>query len=489
MANLNSLGQGNTNWRDFVAELQSYASQYVPGLSQNLNLDSSSATDQEAARDILSLLPPPTVQPMLFSFIASDFENNFTIDRSGDPSLASKTFGDVESAVVLSGLSSWGQNLALQDQLSTEDVKSKATNPLEIALERYIKTGSDSPNTLDSLSNFKDAPLSTALMRTANPALLISAFEIAQQRLVIDMLDKWIEAEAERADQARRDDRIRREKKPSPLQEIISGYVDEVKKGTVDLSQPAISLLIVSLTSATLAVTSTQQVGSIGLVTTNMIDDSIQAAVIPPMPQDMRDVLSLMAQGMVSISQVWALPVTFAFLKGKERTEKEVDQASARAYTATLISFLNSETFSKFISSRIDFLTQKYGLTEAQGRVIDATVRIALIVSSLALLYRMEVGALSGAELKLLMTVDQNTPEGKKLYDLLTPYMKLAIDTLYVELSKLPEEARNKLIDILCMYYDKSPDVKTMMDPTKAFLALWKPDTRATSSEALEQKG
>ncbi len=317
-------------------------------------------------------------------------------------------------------------------------------------------------------------PQHFSIDKTGGATLDLKTLAIQQQQIILQMLDKWAESNAKIAKMIKDEELHKEQTKPNALQQIIHDQIHNEQINKKKIEEPMASILIMSLVGVVVGAINS---GMGSATSSSIITDTVQAATGVPMATQVAQELSLVAQGMVVVSQLWSLPVTFAFLKSDpEMSEQGVTRASARAYSTTLVTFINSNSFNDFLINRIQGLK----IPAQKVSAIVSTIKVTLMISALALMYKVDTGSLTAGELKALISGKVKTPDD---------YMKSLITNIQTELAQIPEPGRSKLVSTLLLYYDKSPDVESMMAPAKAFTALWTPDARTKSEEALARKG
>lgn len=481
MGYLGSIQNSGVNWNDWVQFLTSQGSQYIQGTGfppADGTTYTTPLSEKERIEALLQAIPPPYITPALFSTIAADFPNSFSIDQAATAG-GSTSFGSVESSVILAALASWAKEIDNQRELAQESIKRREANPLAVGLSLYVEDGGSQSGMLSSYSTLRNTPFLSSSIQTVNPALAEQAYQVAMSQLVFELLDQWCKYEAQRAEMVRDDERRRELTRVSPLQQLISNYVDELQKEDSRLAQPAVALLVTAISGATIAsITSPQPIGGGAPLTSNIIDESIR--VIPPtiLPTELSQQMSLIAQGLLTVAQQWAMPITLFFLKGKEVEGEMLTKSMAHAFSAAVNSFVNSSSFSQFLTVAIQ--TYAPNLKESERKELAATIKFTLFMASLAVLYKALLGSIKGAELKVLLTHDISIADD---------YLHAVISYCKAELMNISPAKREKLIDALCFYYEGHQEVDSLLDPNRAFLALWQKDERLTSDEGVSQRG
>lgn len=481
MGYLGSIQNSSVNWNAWLDFLATQGAQYLPNTGSDHSDEAFTTlplSEKERIESLLQGIPPPYITPALFSTIAADFPNRFSLEQAGGSIAASMPMGTAESAVVLAALAAWAKEINNQNDLVQESLKRKENNPLAVGLELYVRDGGSSGEALSSYALLRNTPLISSTVQTVNPTLAEQAFQIAMGQLVFELLDQWCKYEARRADMVREDEKHREITKLSPLQQLVSSYVDELKKSDSSLTQPAVTLLVSAITGATIASMTTAQVGANAPLTSNIIDESLR--VIPPtiVPLDLSQQMSLIAQGLIAVAQQWAMPITLFFLKGREVDAEVLTKSMAHAFTAALTTFIKSESFNRFLAAALN--TYAPNCSEKEKKEIEATIKFTLLMASLAVLYKALFGSIKGAELKMLLTNDVQVNDD---------YLHAVISYCKAELMRLPANKRDKLIDALCFYYENHQNADTLLDPNRAFLALWGKDERLATDEGVTQRG
>ncbi len=295
---------------------------------------------------------------------------------------------------------------------------------------------------------------------TADPSLIEKAFKIAEQKLVLSMLEKWSESTAKLAEEAKEYRRKVDIKEQDEHFRILRDYLKTASEKTPVSMQPAFALLLGSIAADTSVIPLIQSLVP-GLTTAQMVAPPLLHAAVA-------SELSLLAGGLLATTVAWATPIAISLAKASPKeSEEQFSKDAAKAFALSLAGILTSESMARFIKVRIDHAVAANLLTREQAQSVMSTFTISLLATAMALLYKSEAGGVTGGELKGIMDGSISLSQD----DFLLTLAKLVKE----QLEKIPTKDREGILSQIFDSYDANPSLTTLLDPVKIFLALWDP--------------
>lgn len=300
----------------------------------------------------------------------------------------------------------------------------------------------------------------SAISPNADPTLIEKAFRIAEQKLVLAMLEKWSESTAKMAEQAREYRREVALKTQEEQSRILREYIKAAAEKTPVAMQPAFAMLLGAI-AADASLISTIQAIVPGLATAQV--------VLPPLLHvTVASELTLLAGGLLATTVSWATPIAISLARASpHESERQFGIDAAKAFALTLAGMLTSESVTRFMSTRMDQAVTNKLLSKDQAQTALATLNICLLASAMALLYKSEAGGVTGGELKGIMDGSISLSQD----DFLLTLAKLVKE----QLEKIPTRDREAILSQIFGSYDANPSLTTFLDPIKIFIALWDP--------------
>lgn len=413
--------------------------------------------------DILALMPPP---PMLslaqLQFLASNFSTNFGINRAALNTGISPT----ESAIALAAATSWAKNETAQKELVQEIIKTENKNPIESALLQYVTNSQATGFDIASLQTIlKTSPSLSTLFHTIDPTLTVKAYQIAEQQIILTMLDTWVEMEGQRADKARAQAKIDDIKADQIVKNMIQEYIQETTLKKENFAQPIVSIMLSAITG-----------GSIGIGVTTLpktlmtpVLEIMNSEPLQSIPNPLKTELTALLQGLVTAVSAWATPVamTLAFVS-KGMNLSQFNKDAARSFVITLATFLTNPGFDQLLLSRFDKAISAGLISKDLVDRYMATIKIGLLMNGLALLYKTEYGGITGKELKAFFDGSFDVTNDE--------YSSLIVKLILEQLQKVPVEDKTALFTTLFASYDKTASYRWVeSEPITTFVSLWDP--------------
>ena len=448
-------------------------------------------SDKELIEELIAMLPKSWVDPALATQLWQNLNLNLGLAgiATGD---RMSVFSAAQSSIVLGVLSSWGKSLAAQAEALQEDIARENSNPLISALRSFVRSGGRgaSADSIDFVQLLRSSPtllssLQSAL-QTVDTHLLMQAYKIAEQKIILAILDKWTEMTAKLADQFKEDQwaRIHHTKMNS---RIVESYLEDVAAGKQTLSQPELSIAMagnVGGQSVQLGLLLDPETGKVRL---NPAKESIIPVglsplvasfddISPNLPPDMREALHLICAQLLintsSASAYWNIPgaVTIASALPMDETGSNITKASARAYAFTISGFVFRPEFEAFVTSAILKNVDKSHLPEGHLEQYITTMKVLLLTNALGAVDKTETGGviIRGADLAALLSGTSMPPLDADDHRL---GLVRDINTLLATMPDKGVALRGELI----AYFDSNPDVDAMIDPARAIMALADP--------------
>lgn len=462
-------GGQNFSWLDYLAELHLSPTTglEIPTTTPVSEEESVwlSKSDQEMARDIAALmLLPPTLSPAAFQALSINFPDNFSITNVAAGAGNLTSFGATETGITLAAAFSWARTQNQQSALVQLMLGGVQTNPLQIALTQFVNQAEISPVDAQNIQLLlRQMPVLCAVIRTVEPSLVLKAFSIAEQQLVLSLLDKWVAAEQAYAEASREAAKERDIKLQQAALEILRSYFSKVSTQKEVLSAPVISTIIGSLLTSSITLETASLASPFISAITGLSESIPLISNIAPSVQALLGALSL---GLISASSTWATPVSMALIKSMTTfSPQQATLDAAKAYAVTLSSFLMNPAFESFISSQLQEAVAAGLIDESQASLLTATFRTSLLIDAMASLYRAETGGVTGAELLAFINDPSKLPEDS--------YLRTLITLINESLKDLPQDVSSTLLEQLTVRYDSKLQNGSVIDPISSFITVW----------------
>lgn len=595
------------------------------------SMSSLSPTDKKLLEELVAMLPPPWIPPLLITQIFSNPEEAIgALSRlpNPDPETVAKFFGVIESSIVLSAVVTWLQNESANAQSSRDKAgaAARSDNPIERALRAFIqnasvqlayagtkgtkpKTDTGAPTTTketehpvapavsttkqaspplvtplvtagvsdttslqtaqgtavpfsvstavtaqvvagtdtnlaatqattqdnrtsddtstiavsdetvdtetssalsqsltQSLQYLRDNPILLASIKTVDPDTLVQAFQIAEAQIMVACLDRMIATQDQIKEAQKIAQRKKEETTPTPMQQLLDNTIQDLKSGTLPLTQPTMmvvqSLLLgavgfnivgqATATSQPVEVTKEVKTAPIALADTPPRDDittswnQASSALYPNDPanqigqsKELLAQLGLLAAVYSQMVPYWSIPAAVSFnqLTPPPATDKTLSESAVRAYAVALGTLIATPEFTLLLRNLIvRSVPHPEALTEEQINTYIAALKVTLLMNALIAIrittLRKTSGQLSSFEFATLIR--------DRLRELiLLGTNKTAVDLesgmillIQEQLQNIPESFRESFLNALLDTYSEKSNTDALLDPSKQFLRL-----------------
>lgn len=435
-----------------------------------------SKSEQEKARDIAALmLPIPMMSFTTFQTLALQFPQVFSIANVSSKTGSLNAFGSTETGVTLAAAFVWAQKQNQESSLVRLLVGSAEKNPLELALNQFVADAKISP--VDGLALqlvLRQMPVLTAVIKTVDPALVLKAYTIAEQQIVLSLLDKWIESLGQLAEiqkeEAKKDDILLQQ----VSLKILRDYFVKVSEKGEGLSQTVLSTLIGSLITSSSSVTTAAMASPF---VASLAGAGAGLPVLKGIPLSVQELMGALSVGVISAATAWATPIAMALIvTGGTLSSDQAAYDAAKAFGVSISAYLMNPALEGFIASQLTSAKEAGLITESQVSLLTATFRTALLIHSMATLYKAEVGGVTGKELLSLLNGSLPVKDANYLHTLIT----LVNDSL----KALPPDISSALVAQLVQYYDQELQVGSVTEPVTSFLDVWRQNLSPEASAA-----
>jgi hypothetical protein len=424
-----------------------------------------SKSERKRVEDILALMPPP---PMInfatFHEISLHFPEHFRIGHAGSVGSELTSFGLVESSMLLGAAGAWAGAQVMGGLLATELMHSEQQNPLQAAIEQYMNNSGLYPlDVRGTLNALRSLPFTFALLHSVDPDVVSQGFRLAEQQIVLSILDKWVEAIAQQAETQRIEMKQLDIQHQQILSQILRNYIENTQEKQEAMAQPTVSILISAMAFGPMLVpvVHTLLPGLAGVA-------GVTSAVIGSVPPVLQAELTAIVSGVIATVSAWATPIAMA-LTGKPGggTASELNFFSAKAYALTLSSFVTGQEFDNLLTNRLDQAVATGLIDQHQADRLRISIKTALLLTAMAVLYNAETGGLSAQELRGIIEGTVELEEGN--------FLKVLAKLVNEQLDQLPPEEREAFLNELLGPYDKDVSLSEFTDPIATFVRLWDP--------------
>lgn len=484
MSNINSTpipGQNVPSVQDLISNLPSSIAELTPEelqqLSDLLNLSSVSTSKQE--KDLLSVLammPSPWISPMVINQIFQDPKNVIGLQGALD-AITGMKLNQAENSIILAGLAAWLKSQEIDAQRAKEAMlRAPPDQSLNVALKSYVESqGKGAIDPIQMLQFLRTNPVLVSALQSVDPDVLTKALHISESQIVIQMLDKMIadQAIANRIAQRQAiqtDIRTSSERDNQIRQQIVKDYVDEIQRKKEETGKTDTSMLAMMLVQA---VTIPFWAGVITAPTASFPTEEISKtmqAIASMAPEEMKVSMQMLSQAASQMACYFCIPVLVTMMgNNTDLPEKEISIKTVRAYVLTLISMLASKDFDALLSQvALKNVANPASITEERLKSWIAVMKVALLVNCLAALEKIEIGHLNADGLMSMLLGNTAIPPND--------YLRALIVKLFNEQYELiPESERETFLANVCAYYEKNPEVESLINPGKSFMALCNP--------------
>ncbi len=453
------------SWFGVVPSGTSVTEAYGDFLSEIAQSPWLSKSEKERVEDLLLsgslVIPPPQINIAAFQDIALNFRDHFALTAlAATGSLAG--FGIAECAITLAALGAWAQsqNFAEKDLVQAL-LSSGSQNPLEVALKKYIEKGTiTSVDGLNAQLLLRKMAVLQAALRTVSPDIILKAFLLAEQQLILALLLNWGAMEA-KISAYKKEILAKQEIYDTEIaRQILSEYVLKAQQKQDALKQPVVSMLLGMLVADPSIVIIVNSILPFSGVTigTNVI--AVPAALVAS--------LNVIAAGVLSSTMLWSAPVAMsliAYTPGISGTL--VSKECAKAFATALAVMISNPAFSALLTSTLDQAVAKGLISQNKAVTISASFKASLLLTAMALLYKSETGGYTAGELRAIITGEIKTGPD----DFLGVLAKLINE----QLNMVAEADRDALLTQLLTPFDQDLPIEELLSPMGGFVAGWDP--------------
>ena len=418
-------------------------------------------SDQEITRDIAALLLlPPTLSIPLFQTISLNFSNLFNINNVAASNGTLQTFGATETGITLAAAFSWAQKQNQESSLVRLLLGSVQKNPLEIALSQFVNQAEISPINFMSIQLLlRQMPVLTAVVHTVDPTLVIKAFSLAEQQLVLSLLDQWLESVQKNAEEQKKAG----EKRDIELQQtallILKTYFDKIRANQETLTSPVVSTIIGALLTSNI---SFEAATFASPFVSSLTEGGTTIPLLAKIPQAAQALLGSVSLGVIASATTWATPVCMTLLSSTVTPSlQQISYDAAKSYAVALSAMLMNTSFETFCSSQVKGI-----VTDAsQVTLAIAAFRVSLLLDAMSYLYKAETGGVTGFDLLGFINDPSALPEES--------YLRTLITLIKESLNSLPEDVGQTLLLQLAARYDQLLQGESVTEPITSFIKVW----------------
>jgi hypothetical protein len=402
-------------------------------------------------------LPVPVITPGTLLRISTYFADNFSIGRLGTTD-SSQSFGVLESSVILAAVGEWAKGQGGETTLVTELLTNDQKNPVDTILNKYVSSAQTQPvDALQAQLALRNVPVIPAILKQANKNLLEKAFSVAYSQLVLAMLDKWNEFEAQRAaaarEQAKKDDITAEE----AAREILRDYIKDAAQKKQALAQPALSIAYAAAFFSPILVSA---------VGPTQITEAVLAS-FHSIPKTLQVELGALAAGCVSTAMSWSLPVIISLAQASHSSGQQLGVDAAKSFAMSLVTMLQSPSVQQLVTSRIEHAVANGTIGKERVTYIHTIFTTALLLHATAMLYYAQHGGVTGAEIKGILDGTVKLKDD----NFLTTLAKL----INYELSGFSTSEKESILKDLLQVYDRPTSAEPITDPIQGFAGMWDP--------------
>ena len=404
----------------------------------------------------LPFLPPPYISYQTFREVADEFNKCFGIERAH----GSAPLSIAESSALM-GVFSEYTKVAGGNIVAALVGASVGANPLEKVLNNYMENARLIPiRSLTTEVVHRQFPALTAALRTVDPTLVEKAFRLAQQQIVLAMLQQWTESTQKIAEMAREYRKEQDLKTQEIKDRILSDYVKDSWKNQPSITQPAFAMLLGTIAIDTSLITTIQSIAP--------ALSAAQITAAPILHIAVASEFTILAAGILASTVTWATPIAISLSRGSpHESEKQFAKDAAKAYAIALVGILLSESVNNYLIACVEKAVNNHLLPKDQAETVLATFKASLLISAMALLYKSETGGITGGELKGILNGSMSLSED----DFLLTLAKLIKE----QLERINPSDKEGILLSIFNSYDKDPSLSALLDPIKIFTAMWDP--------------
>lgn len=282
----------------------------------------------------------------------------------------------------------------------------------------------------------------------------VNEFNQQLQQIISQGLDAWSRSLHKIEEQ-------RKEEENSPLRLAIERMKDDLRSGKEKSGMVAASGLIIAASFMGAAGASS----AVGGLQFHSITDAIQQ-MQAFIPSDMRAELGLIGAyyAMMAAFQLAIINPALSKLEGSSQAQKTAEADKARRYAMMILGMVGDPRFHAFLVVRVVGRMQHADqLTPEQKTQLAVIVKVVLLMTALALVYKKETGKITSTEIAAYLVpgnIMKTAPEDVKAQLVLMIKANLAL---------LPAEQQMKVLDGVLAYFDTDPKVDDLLDPATVF--------------------
>lgn len=253
---------------------------------------------------------------------------------------------------------------------------------------------------------------------------------------------------------------------PPPIQSIIENFQSRLNVGDKSARNNVVTMTSMLVISASFIgnVGGSMQAMPASETPFNVICDSI-GPIQNMIPSDMRAELGLIGAMFATGAMYQAAVVTVA----KGVAGPNIDLKFAKNYAAQTIGWIKSEEFNNFLGAMFIGKTENgQPITEERKKQIAAIMKVTLLMNALALIEKVQIGHLTGEELKAMIDPEGAIKIGAN--DSRAPLIQLIRENL----KQMTEPQKEELLSSLFAYYETQPKLEKLTEPVNDFKALFK---------------
>lgn len=291
----------------------------------------------------------------------------------------------------------------------------------------------------------------------------MSAF--AYQQIMGAVLDAWVDG-AQKAAQASQDknkqamiDQMRHhaEQLSEEVQRDIRRQEQGLPPGFFNLMAMAPLMIVLGAVMPYGKVDPTDP-GQLGV---QALQDNVTAA-LQMIPSDMRAELGYLGAWLAAAAAFQANVVIT--VGGGNQNEQQLTLSFAKSYGERILALVQDKNFDSYLDTIVYAKAPGEGLVTAQqAQAYKAALKLGLLVSAFALIYKAEHNGMSGQEV-MGRILNQRLEDAGASAPLL--------DAIRQQLSALPNDQQQQVISRLTAFLNSKPPTDALMDPVKVFQGL-----------------
>jgi len=479
------IGGGAKTFGDMgPASSDSAAAEAVPSNGQS----TLKASDKEKIEEVIAMMPQTWLNPLLAVQIWNQIGQTLSLKQQN--MTPEQKVGSIEQSIVLAMMLTFAQTNSKIGAQATEDRKvqeAAAQDPIKTALEEYIKKGKGTPLNGEMLQMIQQSPLLLNSLQSLDPRMVAKAYETALQTIVPHMYGELVVDRQATLDRFSGVSALSKQTEAS--RGVAKTYLDDVQIGGTNLTHPMLSIAFAGV------------IGGSSVQVPVLIDPKTRATIIDPtkdsvMPAgqgvitdmvselgtnlapEVQATLALSLSQLVSNVQVssayWSIPgaltlkaaTTAASAEGAPKPPPS--EAEVRSYAMTISQFVLGAQFDKLARSIILKNCPPGAIPEERLQTYVATMKVMLLTNALGAMDKVmtESVVIRAADIESLLAGTVQPPLDAS--DFRLTLVKLVNE----QFSKIGDTDQARLKDSLRVYFDKNPDLTSLIDPAKAFLAI-----------------